>query len=302
MSESFKISIVIRCLNELENLKVLFPILKNQLFKNFEIIFVDSGSTDGSMEYVEELKKDKFLEIKILTIKKEEFTFGRSLNIGFCKAEGEVVVSLSAHCFPTSKHWLDYYLQSFDKSDSIGIVYGRQIAYKLSKYSEQSVLGKLFPESSGLQDHSFNNNGNSATLKSLWEQNNFDESLSGLEDINYAKFVLENDKKIFYSSEACVEHYHDETFVQIKNRYKREAFALKIIYPKKIKSLSKLFLIFLKDLKFDFSNRKSSKLENGKKVVDIYRYRLNQFLGTHEGFQKDIFEKYDKSSFYLGKK
>ncbi|BCV01095.1 hypothetical protein CM15mP35_04730 [bacterium] len=92
------------------------------------------------------------------------------MNIGFREAQGEIVISLSAHCFPTSNLWIDNYLASFKKSDKIGIVYGRQIAHKMTKYSEQSVLTKLFGEKSGFQNHSFNNNGNSATLKSLWTQ------------------------------------------------------------------------------------------------------------------------------------
>ncbi|BCV01094.1 hypothetical protein CM15mP35_04720 [bacterium] len=70
MSNPLKASIVIRCLNEFENLNVLFPLLKRQTYSNFEIIFVDSGSTDGSLEYVKELKKSKYLDINILTIKK----------------------------------------------------------------------------------------------------------------------------------------------------------------------------------------------------------------------------------------
>ncbi len=299
MSNPLKASIVIRCLNEFENLNVLFPLLKRQSFSNFEIIFVDSGSTDGSLEYVKELKKSKYLDINILTIKKENFTFGRSLNIGFREAQGEIVISLSAHCFPTSNLWIDNYLASFKKSDKIGIVYGRQIAHKMTKYSEQSVLTKLFGEKSGFQNHSFNNNGNSATLKSLWTQKNFDEDLSGLEDIDFAKFILENDYKIFYSTDTSVEHYHDETYKQIKNRYKREAFALKIIYPDKVISLFGLISMFIKDLNFDLRNRKNSKLVNGKKLSDIFRYRLNQFLGTYIGFKKNIDHEFDKRYFYL---
>ena len=47
-----KISIVIRCLNENDNLKILIPLLQKQTLKNYEIIFVDSGSTDGTLETI----------------------------------------------------------------------------------------------------------------------------------------------------------------------------------------------------------------------------------------------------------
>ena len=47
-----KATLLIRCLNEINNLKILFPILEAQENPNFEIVFIDSGSTDGSYEYV----------------------------------------------------------------------------------------------------------------------------------------------------------------------------------------------------------------------------------------------------------
>ena len=49
---SKEVSIVIRCLNENENLKVLIPLLLNQTKTDFEIIFVDSGSNDGTLETI----------------------------------------------------------------------------------------------------------------------------------------------------------------------------------------------------------------------------------------------------------
>ena len=48
-----KATILIRCLNEVENLKILFPILESQNNKNFEVVFIDSGSSDGSFEFVQ---------------------------------------------------------------------------------------------------------------------------------------------------------------------------------------------------------------------------------------------------------
>jgi hypothetical protein len=41
-----------------------------------------------------------------IQIQPEEFTFGRSLNIGFKATEGEIVVPLSAHAFPCNQYWL----------------------------------------------------------------------------------------------------------------------------------------------------------------------------------------------------
>ena len=51
------ISIVIRCLNENDNLKILIPILQKQTLEEYEIIFVDSGSTDGTLDTIKDFIK-----------------------------------------------------------------------------------------------------------------------------------------------------------------------------------------------------------------------------------------------------
>ena len=132
-----KVSIVVRCLNENENLKVLIPLIFKQSYKNFEIIFVDSGSTDGTLETIKNSLNNSN-NVKLTHIKKEEFTFGKSLNIGFSKASGEIVISLSAHCFPTSEEWIKNMTQPFLNSN-IGIVFGKQSPHKNTRFSEASV-------------------------------------------------------------------------------------------------------------------------------------------------------------------
>ncbi len=52
-----KISVLVPVYNGGEFLKKLVECLQNQTFKDFEVIFVDDSSTDGSMEYLQELAK-----------------------------------------------------------------------------------------------------------------------------------------------------------------------------------------------------------------------------------------------------
>ena len=55
--EKINTSIVIRCLNENDNLKILIPILQKQTLEEYEIIFVDSGSTDGTLDTIKDFIK-----------------------------------------------------------------------------------------------------------------------------------------------------------------------------------------------------------------------------------------------------
>ena len=99
-----KATLLIRCLNEINNLKILFPILEAQEDPNFEIVFIDSGSTDGSYEYVKNY--DSKIPIILAKIDKAEFSFGKSLNMAAEKSTYKnILISLSAHCFPTDNLW-----------------------------------------------------------------------------------------------------------------------------------------------------------------------------------------------------
>ena len=294
---SKKISIVIRCLNENKNLKVLIPLLLKQSYKDFELIFVDSGSTDGSLDTVKSYLNSSN-NVQLTYIKKEEFTFGRSLNIGFNKSRGEIVISLSAHCFPTSEEWLKNITQPFS-DDSIGIVYGKQSPHENTRFSEASVQEKWFSGKSMKKEDIFLNNGNAAYRKNLWEEIKFDETLTGLEDINFGLYAKSKGWELYYSSESDVQHLHKENYKTIRNRYRRESEALKVIFDKHKIHSSKYNLKFynstliaciqgfFRGMFYDIRKRRYSKLPY-KNLTDILKYRYNQFYGTYNGFNKTI--------------
>ncbi len=89
-----RISIVIRTLNEEKFLDELLCSIENQDTPEFEIetILVDSGSTDRTLRIAENHCAT------IVCIKQDEFSFGRSLNLGCDVATGQILVFVSGHC------------------------------------------------------------------------------------------------------------------------------------------------------------------------------------------------------------
>lgn len=65
-----------------------------------ELIVVDSGSTDGTVEIARE-QADRLIEIPAA-----DFTYGGALNIGAAAASGDVHVALSAHCVLPHTGWI----------------------------------------------------------------------------------------------------------------------------------------------------------------------------------------------------
>ena len=91
------ISIVVPLYNEEESILPFYEELKKALLmlKNeYEIIFIDDGSTDKSLENLKALaKKDK--DIKIFSFRRNRGK-AEALNLGFQKAKGDYVVTLDA--------------------------------------------------------------------------------------------------------------------------------------------------------------------------------------------------------------
>jgi len=67
-------SIVIRAYNEDQHIGRLFEGIKQQTVKDVDVILVDSGSTDSTVAIAESFGA------RVVKIRPEEFTFGRSLN------------------------------------------------------------------------------------------------------------------------------------------------------------------------------------------------------------------------------
>lgn len=271
-------SIVIRTYNEQRYLEELLQAIHFQKTDDlqYEVIIVDSGSTDKTLEIAEKFN------CNIVHIKKSEFTFGRSLNIGCNAAQGDYLVFISGHCVPTNDFWLINLVNPLIIGDVV-FTYGRQVGGQTTKFSEHLLFEKFFPSISQIpQKGYFCNNANSALLKQVWKSYPFDESLTGLEDMYLAKQLVEAGMLIGYVAEAPVYHHHDEPWSTVKRRYEREAIALQKIMPE-------VHIRFRDFIRYSVS---AILLDSGKalqekqlfnKFSDIFMFRLMQFWGSYRG-------------------
>lgn len=87
------ISIIIPTLNEKGNIRILVPEIKeviSGLIKEYEIIVVDGGSTDGTQEVV--------LEQGINLVRQRIKGYGRALKEGFEKTKGQYILTMDSDC------------------------------------------------------------------------------------------------------------------------------------------------------------------------------------------------------------
>src|SRR3546814_11244704 len=86
---------------------------------------------------------------------------------------------------------------------ALPISYGKQRGNENTHYSEHQVFAKWFPENSDpCQAQPFCNNANAAIRRSLWQKSPYDEALTGLEDLAWARQALTAGRRIAYVAEA----------------------------------------------------------------------------------------------------
>jgi len=274
-------SIIIRTLNEEKHLGNILNALKNQGYQDYEIIIVDSGSTDRTLEIA------KKFSVQIIKIESRDFTFGYALNVGCKASRGKYLVFASAHVLPVNSQWLSNLIAPF-KNSKVAMVYGKQIGDSNSKFSERMDLRRLFRDSAidSLATLDYANNANSAIRSDLWKKNMFDEYLFGLEDIDWARAVIKMGYLIHYEPTAVVYHIHEEEWYQVFNRYRREAISAVRIGlkhpPQAKKNILNVIRVTFLDLLFTFPNYSLSRLE------EIVRFRYYQWKGTKTGWLQGV--------------
>jgi glycosyltransferase involved in cell wall biosynthesis len=270
-------SLIVRCFNEEAHIGRLLSGTLSQTHPPDEIVIVDSGSTDETLSIA------STFDVQIVPIAPERFSFGHALNVGIEASTADIAVFASAHVYPVYDTWIEQLIAPFD-DERIALTYGRQQTPPGGRFSEKRLLSQWFPARSARhQRHPFCNNANAAIRRSAWEQRPYDEQLTGLEDLDWAKYAMESGHLIAYVAETPVIHVHDESFKQVFNRYRREAIAHKDIYNDQEMGMATAARLATINIVEDYreSLRTHQFQEN---ILDIPRFRAAQFLGTYRGF------------------
>ena len=272
-------SIVIRARNEEKHIARLLEGIARQSETDAEVILVDSGSTDRTLEIAARYP------VSVVHIQPQEFTFGFSLNRGLSHASGELIVIASAHVYPVYPDWLKCLLAPF-ADPQVGLTYGKQRGNSLNKFSEQQIFQRWYPDfSQPHQPYPFCNNANAAIRRSVWEVHRYNETLPGLEDLEWAHRIMAGGYAISYVAEAEVIHVHEETPGQVYNRYRREAMAFKRLFPDQHYHLWNLVHNLTTNITNDLVHA-ARVHQLSSHLTDIFWFRWMQFWGTYKGYRQ----------------
>ena len=200
------VSVIIRAKNEAASIGRTLELLAAQTRPPDEVIVVDSGSTDGTLEIV------RRFPARLIEIPAASFTYGRALNVGIAEASGDYIASLSAHSTPADERWLANLVAPFRNPRGAGVM-GRQIPRENATWLE--LIGMrmtgLMSEEPDLRDRNPRfSNANAGLRRSLWQRVPFDEKVAGAEDFAWARTMQALGYLIAYEPGAAAYHSHGE--------------------------------------------------------------------------------------------
>lgn len=118
---SAEVSVVIPVKNEVFKIRDGIDGILSQSVPVKEIIVVDSGSTDGTLEILQSYNK-----VQVIQISPDQFNHGETRNLGVQHATGEFVILTVGDAKAYDKDWIKNLLDGFI-DDSVAAVCGQQV-------------------------------------------------------------------------------------------------------------------------------------------------------------------------------
>lgn len=189
----------------------------------FEIIVIDSGSRDGTVEHVKTLP-----DVRLIQIEPEDFGHGKTRNQAIAASSAKFVALLTHDAEPRDTSWLNNLVAAVEQDDRIAGAFGRHVAYPdaspfvkrdIDLHFEGFLTHPLivhrdsdpekFKHDIGWQQflHFYSDN-NSCMRKSIWEKIPYPD-VEFAEDQIWAKQIIEAGYAKAYAPDAVAIHSHD---------------------------------------------------------------------------------------------
>lgn len=246
-SEEIKATIFIPTFNGEKYIKeIINAILKQKYEYNFEILIIDSGSTDNTLTIINKFTK-KHNNLRLHQIPNEEFGHGKTRNLAAKMARGEFVVYLSHDAIPSHKYWLYELLRPFELSPLVAGVVGKQIPRvncpPMLKYEIMFVFNQLGPNHATTlyyKDNFVNNVGiknalsfysdvNSATRREIILNKVPYQDVKYSEDQLFGRDIIEKGYIKAYAPRGSVVHSNDLRLREYSKRMFDETLGLRTI-------------------------------------------------------------------------
>lgn len=224
-----KASVVIVTKNQRRFLEKSIPAIFVQTHKDFEVIVVDSGSTNGALGYLQQFP------IEIIHYDRENFNYARAFNLGARQARGDILVRLSGDVIPANDRWLEELLKPLS-DPKVAAAYSYPVLeelsweHKITYFFQYSRLRPIFEKLAlGIMFHG----ASAAIRKDLWEQVPFDESIPISEDVVWALEMAKRGYKVVLARDSQIIHSHKDRPFEFRKTWE----SAKVIFELYLKAL-----------------------------------------------------------------
>ena len=275
------VSIIVRSFNEGWALRETLPALRAQDYTNWELIVIDSGSTDGSVDLIRAAAPRHFIQIR-----PEEYNPSRVMNHGMELTSSDFGIFLNADATPQGSNWLRPLVSGLQDSQTAA-VFGKQTPRPGCHAVFWHDYDRCFGEQreSAQWDHFFSM-VSSGLRKDIWSKRGFLDKMQYSEDDEYTRWCRAQGYKVAYCPESIVMHSHNYTPVQAYKRSFGEARALAAVWdssPSKINWPRTVLLGWINDVRRDFGFcARHGRLSELKHAAQI---RWQQRRARLEGFR-----------------
>jgi len=277
---------------------ILERVFKQNTSYTYEVICVDSGSTDDTINVI------KKYPVKLFEIHPSEFGHGKTRNFGAAQGTGEFIVFITQDALPCDENWLENFINAMKMDEEIAGGFGRHVPYgncnvldnrditvHFKGFGDKDTVYMLddperYEKEEGYRHFlAFFSDNNSCLRRSVWKEIPYDD-VDFAEDQIWCRKIIENHYKKVYCPSAAVYHSHN---YPLKSYFKRYYDEYKGIYelhqyriavtPFKILPLS--CWLTKNDIKYILT---LEALSIKKKLKWIYYAAARNFYKVHAGY------------------
>jgi rhamnosyltransferase len=269
------VSVVMRSFNEAwaigDTIRQLFA---QDFGGEIELIVIDSGSSDGSIEIIKRANPAKLIQIPLGT-----YVPGVVLNQGAREATHDWIVYLNADATPVGKNWLTELLKPCIGKPKFGAAFSRQVPRPDCKAVFAHDYDRCFgPNRESAEWDHFFSMVSSVTHRSVLAQVPIREDLQFAEDDEWTRRLAASGFEIPFAIDSVAMHSHNYT---LRQSYKRAFGDAKAMAATSTTRPSPVLLGWLadslRDAKWCLANHRLTGLPFASAV------RFSQRLGRRDG-------------------
>ena len=238
------VTVIMRSKNSVGVIGQALAALYSQDYRDFELLVVDSGSTDRTLDIVRKYP------CRLIQIEAKSYYPGAVLNMAIEKAQGDIIVFQNSDAIPLTPCALSCLVGAFE-DQAVQAAFARQIPRPEAKTWVRSDYAQSFPPTTPQPSWITLSLPFAAMRRSAWQRHPFYTDAWASEDTEWGHRALQQGYEIKYVPQALVMHSHNYTLRQLHGRRFVEGEADAFIYRQEtsfFKGLTKACLDSMRDM------------------------------------------------------